>query len=88
MSYEYSCEECKGNPKNVARAVIQCPGCGKKVHLCRSCRDTYVACSDDCREKWRKEAAAGLPKEPLLAPMGAKAKKPKGYGVYQKELGS
>jgi hypothetical protein len=73
-------------PAGISVVLQNCAGCWKKFHLCKGCRYTWVACSEECRIKWREEAAKGLPKEPLLPPMGAKAKKPKGYAVYQKEL--
>lgn len=84
MRYEYPCET-KTCHKNSTRTA-QCSGCGKKHKFCAGCFTTFVADSDECREKWRAEAAKGLPAEKLPQPANVRPKKPKGYEVYQKEL--
>ena len=86
MSYEYSCEVCPGHPKNVSRVLIRCFGCAKPKHLCRSCASVWIACSEECKAKWREEAAKGIPKEKIVGPAFEKAKKKKGYDQYQQEL--
>lgn len=45
---------------------VGCAHCGAKAKRCRGCWTSYVACSDKCKEAWRKSAAGAFEKpEPL-----------------------
>ena len=92
---DHECEVCRkhfytGDRKGVrpepAWARPRCPSCNKQFYLCRLHYPTWVACSPDCKEAWKKKAAEGLPKERLTAPDGAKPRKKSGYEEFQAEL--
>ena len=80
------CDACVKQPKNEARSTIRCPGCLLKKNLCRACFDTWIACSEECRVKWREIAANGIPATKLEGPVGVRERKPKGVSVHQKKL--
>lgn len=92
---EQDCEMCfenwvkakrTGVRPDAASIILRCPGCAKKVRLCRLHRPVWVACSDACREVWRKDAQRGLPAEPIHPRANARPRKAKGVEVHQGEM--
>ena len=82
----HDCDVCHIRPINGGIRSALCPGCGRKSKLCRAYYTTWIACSGECRVKWRKEASEGLPKEKLLPPMNARRRLKKGYENKQIEF--
>lgn len=83
MISDYTCDNCKKTP--AFRAGV-CGGCGKRANLCAPCFHVYISCSEECRIRWRAEAARGLPSEKLPIPLDARPVKPKGISVHQSDL--
>lgn len=77
-----------GPRPDIGSVVARCPApeCSARQHLCRPHYATWVACSPDCRDAWQKEAAKGLPSEPLSAPANARTRKAKGYEEFQQKM--
>ena len=78
------CDECREERKKTKGA--RCPSCGRKARLCRDCYPVWIACSKECREKWRRQAALGLPSEKLIPVAVGPAKKPDALQRAQMKL--
>lgn len=82
MTQKNVCDLCKADGF-FARHSVVCAACDKKFGLCEPCRNTFIACSPECQEKWRK-VAANVMREPLVPSRGTRPRKDKTGG--QKEL--
>ena len=80
-----SCQKCRTTRPHRTRTYA-CPGCGLRTDLCVECGNTYVTCSKQCQETYRKAIKAGLPKELLAAPAAAKVVPAAGYAKFQAPL--
>jgi len=83
---EKECDKCRFYPVRYRVQRVNCPSCGLKFELCSSCAGVFVACSEECRKRWRAEAAGGLPKRPVDVPTWAKVKRPEGLAVHQADM--
>ena len=84
--FDGTCVSCR-SPKTLNKTrVYRCGGCGCKKALCQECGPVFIACSEECRAKWRAEAAAGVPKELLIGPSWITVKRPQGHAKFQGEL--
>ena len=76
MSTERSvvCDKCKADGF-WERHVARCAGCGQKIALCPECWPGYVACSDKCREAWRRQNQGVM--QEFLTPPNKRFRTPK-----------
>lgn len=68
------CQRCKKETKEIFN--VRCITCAHLEKLCEGCMNVYVACSDPCREKWRKER--GEWHKSFVEPTGRARKKAEG----------